>query len=129
MLTYDYEMAGVPEGTRLGDHVVDTILSGRCFTYRRKPAAVSGGQPGGPLADAQPEELTVLPLNPTLFANHPVYSRHRLHERLVERPFSVHYNWLVGVPAKVAAMRGNGHWLLGSDGGGTTRGDDTVRST
>lgn len=96
-------MAGVSPGGRIGDHVVDTIISGRCIEYWSSSAA-------WPLGDGL--QLSMVPFNPALFPNFPTYSSHRAHERIIERPFVVHYNWIVGVEAKVAAMKEKGQWYV-----------------
>ena len=98
MLTGRFDIV-VPKGT-MSDHVMDTILGGRCFRYRSKTL-------GSAL------ELDLTPLNPTLFPNFPTFNSHRAHERLVERPFAVHFNWIVGIASKIEQMKKTGLWYIG----------------
>jgi hypothetical protein len=108
MLTSRYAIVDITKGKRIGEHIVDTIVSGRCIKYRGSPASqwFSDGL-----------ELSMIPLNPALFPNFPTYSSHRAHELIVERPFAVHYNWIVGAAAKVAAMKEKGQWFVANGSG------------
>ena len=103
MLTGRFSIAEVKDGTRLGDHMVDTILAGRCLRYTSTS-----------VTDLYRTTFSIVPLPPALFPNFPAFSSHRAHERLVERPFAIHYNWIVGAAAKVAAMKEKGQWFVGA---------------
>lgn len=101
MLTGRFSIAEVKVGTQLGDHIVNTILDGKCLRYNSNSNAAS-----------EQAAFSIVPLTPALFPNFPAFSSHRAHERLVERPFIVHYNWIVGASAKVAMMKEKGHWFV-----------------
>ena len=97
MLANEYtfvKAAGVSDG----EAVVSAISEGRCLQYAQK------GSPSN--------ILSVYPLNQALFPNHPVFSRHQFHMTILERPFIVHYNWLVTSVEKKNAMRADGNWLI-----------------
>lgn len=98
-----FEIKGAPRsadnGAR-GRAVVDAILQGRCIEYVRPGDA------------AQAVVFTFHPLNPHMFMNRPAHDTRKLQEKVLERPFAVHYNYLVGTDSKVQGMRNNGHYIV-----------------
>ena len=70
MMTHDYE--------HVGPNMVDAIMGRQCVTFR------SRATPG--------VNVTVWPLNPTLFPNLPTHTRGGA-TSFLEPPYVVHYNW------------------------------------
>ena len=112
----EYRLA-VPPGGNAGDTIADAATAGACLEYVRE--ARWGGAPA--------QVLRVMPLNQSLFPNHPVYMELRRRAAAAaaaagdsggaaldgdESPFTVHYNWLETSAMKRAAMIEGGHWLL-----------------
>lgn len=50
-------------------------------------------------------------LHQGLFPNRVAYDDQKVHQTMMLHPVMLHYNWLVGVEAKVRSMREHGHYL------------------
>jgi Nucleotide-diphospho-sugar transferase len=87
MMTQEFSYEGMAEN----------IAAGNCTVFK---------------SNSGERSVSIWPLSQALFPNTVIYKKLRLHERNLEPPFIVHYNWIYGINPKVMEMRGTGHWYI-----------------